>query len=37
MWNFQREELSDGKAVLFRFEHPIHQVLEVREFTEELA
>ncbi len=28
MWNFQREELSDGKAVLFRFEHPIHQVVE---------
>ena len=28
MWNFQREELSDGKAILFRFEHPIHQVLE---------
>ena len=28
MWNFQREELSEGKAILFKFDHPIHDVLE---------
>ena len=28
MWNYQREELGDGKAFRFSFEHPFHQIME---------